>query len=144
MPYLTRKPGSKNSLIDPREQNQAESPTRKARPIVYLFPSVFFAPHGLVTADTDKMLDWARRSNRAFHFNFQANSTMTETSPIWFNGKLRDQADCTVHVLSHALHYGSSVFEGIRAYETPSGTIVFRLKDHLKRLRYSAMCTAFH
>ena len=63
---------------------------------------------------------------------------MTETSSIWFNGKLRDQADCTVHVLSHALHYGSSVFEGIRAYETPNGTIVFRLKDHLKRLRYSA------
>jgi branched-chain amino acid aminotransferase len=63
---------------------------------------------------------------------------MTETRSIWFNGKQRDQAECTVHVLSHALHYGSSVFEGIRAYETPNGTMVFRLKDHLKRLRYSA------
>lgn len=63
---------------------------------------------------------------------------MTDTNPIWFNGKLRDPADCTVHVLSHALHYGSSVFEGIRAYETPDGTVVFRLADHIRRLRYSA------
>lgn len=63
---------------------------------------------------------------------------MTETDTIWFNGELRDQADCTVHVLSHALHYGSSVFEGIRAYETPAGTAVFRLSDHIRRLRYSA------
>lgn len=63
---------------------------------------------------------------------------MTETNPIWFNGELRDHADCTVHVLSHALHYGSSVFEGIRAYETPGGTVVFRLTDHIRRLRYSA------
>jgi len=63
---------------------------------------------------------------------------MTEINSIWFNGKLRNQADCTVHVLTHALHYGSSVFEGIRAYETPNGTAVFRLTDHLRRLRYSA------
>ncbi len=63
---------------------------------------------------------------------------MTDIKSIWFNGELRDQADCTVHVLSHALHYGSSVFEGIRAYETPAGTAVFRLKDHIRRLRYSA------
>lgn len=63
---------------------------------------------------------------------------MSDISKIWFNGELRDQADCTVHVLSHALHYGSAVFEGIRAYETPSGTVVFRLADHVRRLRYSA------
>jgi branched-chain amino acid aminotransferase len=63
---------------------------------------------------------------------------MTDTDTIWFNGKLRDQADCTVHILSHALHYGSSVFEGIRAYETPNGPAIFRLTDHLKRLRYSS------
>jgi len=63
---------------------------------------------------------------------------MTETDTIWFNGELRNSADCTVHVLSHALHYGSSVFEGIRAYETANGTAVFRLSDHLRRLRYSA------
>lgn len=63
---------------------------------------------------------------------------MTDIKSIWFNGELRNHADCTVHVLSHALHYGSSVFEGIRAYETPDGTAVFRLADHLRRLRYSA------
>jgi len=63
---------------------------------------------------------------------------MSTTYPIWFNGELREFADCTVHVQSHALHYGSSVFEGIRAYETPNGTVVFRLTDHIRRLRYSA------
>jgi branched-chain amino acid aminotransferase len=63
---------------------------------------------------------------------------MTQTDSIWFNGELRKQAECTVHVMSHALHYGSSVFEGIRAYETPGGTAVFRLTDHIRRLRYSA------
>lgn len=57
---------------------------------------------------------------------------------IWFNGKMRNFEDCTVHVLSHALHYGSSVFEGIRAYKTPQGPAFFRLDDHLKRLYYSA------
>lgn len=63
---------------------------------------------------------------------------MSETYPIWFNGELRNNADCTVHIQSHALHYGSSVFEGIRAYSTPDGTIIFRLTDHIRRLRYSA------
>jgi len=57
---------------------------------------------------------------------------------IWFNGELRESEDCTVHILSHALHYGSSVFEGIRAYKTPKGTAIFRLDDHMKRLYYSA------
>ncbi len=57
---------------------------------------------------------------------------------IWFNGKIREFDDCKVHVQSHALHYGSSVFEGIRAYKTAQGTAFFRLDDHLKRLFYSA------
>ncbi|MDT8320874.1 MAG: branched-chain amino acid transaminase [Xanthomonadales bacterium] len=57
---------------------------------------------------------------------------------IWFNGKLREHADCMVHVQSHTLHYGSSVFEGIRAYDTPDGTRIFRLREHLQRLKYSA------
>src|SRR5210317_1352355 len=57
---------------------------------------------------------------------------------IWFNGEMRDFEDCTVHILSHALHYGSSVFEGIRAYKAPEGTAIFRLDEHLKRLFYSA------
>lgn len=63
---------------------------------------------------------------------------MSKTPRIWFNGKLRESADCTVHIASHALHYGSSVFEGIRAYETPGGTMIMRGMDHIKRLQYSA------
>ncbi len=62
---------------------------------------------------------------------------MTEHT-IWFNGKLVPHREATVHVMSHALHYGSSVFEGIRAYQTPNGPMIFRLSDHLKRLLYSA------
>lgn len=63
---------------------------------------------------------------------------MSENPKIWFNGELREFEDCKVHVLSHALHYGSSVFEGIRAYKAPEGTAIFRLDEHLKRLFYSA------
>jgi len=63
---------------------------------------------------------------------------MSMQGRIWFNGRLRESDECTVHVASHALHYGSSVFEGIRAYETPGGTMMFRCRDHLDRLRYSA------
>ena len=57
---------------------------------------------------------------------------------IWWNGKLVPFADAKTHVLSHALHYGSGVFEGIRAYKTPKGIAVFRLKEHVDRLFYSA------
>ena len=57
---------------------------------------------------------------------------------IWFNGKLIPWKDATVHVMSHALHYGSSVFEGIRAYDTPNGGCLFRLEAHIKRLFDSA------
>lgn len=63
---------------------------------------------------------------------------MSNPGRIWFNGKLRESDECMVHVASHALHYGSSVFEGIRAYETPNGTMIFRGRDHLARLKYSA------
>ena len=63
---------------------------------------------------------------------------MQETEKIWMNGELVDWADAKVHVLSHALHYGSGVFEGIRAYETDRGTGVFRLGEHLRRLERSA------
>src|SRR5438477_1243788 len=61
-----------------------------------------------------------------------------ETEKIWMNGELVDWADAKIHVGSHALHYGSGVFEGIRAYETPRGPAVFRLRDHLQRLDDSA------
>jgi len=57
---------------------------------------------------------------------------------IWMDGSLVDWADAKVHVLSHALHYGSGVFEGIRAYETSKGTAVFHLEDHVQRLFRSA------
>ena len=57
---------------------------------------------------------------------------------IWHNGTIKPWADATVHVMAHALHYGSSVFEGIRSYRTPDGAIIFRLTDHLKRLFHSA------
>jgi len=63
---------------------------------------------------------------------------MRETEKIWMNGELVDWADAKIHVGSHALHYGSGVFEGIRAYETPRGPAVFRLRDHLQRLDDSA------
>jgi branched-chain amino acid aminotransferase len=57
---------------------------------------------------------------------------------IWFNGALVPWASATVHVMTHALHYGSSVFEGMRCYETPRGPALFRAPEHLRRLRESA------
>jgi branched-chain amino acid aminotransferase len=57
---------------------------------------------------------------------------------IWHNGAIKPWAEATTHVMSHALHYGSSVFEGIRSYATPQGQMIFRLTDHLKRLYNSA------
>jgi len=57
-----------------------------------------------------------------------------ETGYIWMDGKFVPFADAKVHVLTHALHYGSSVFEGIRAYDTPAGPAVFCLQAHLKRM----------
>ena len=57
---------------------------------------------------------------------------------IWHNGSIKPWADATVHVMAHGLHYGSSVFEGIRSYATPDGQAIFRLTDHLKRLYASA------
>ncbi|RAP59585.1 branched-chain amino acid transaminase [Oleiagrimonas sp. MCCC 1A03011] len=57
---------------------------------------------------------------------------------IWHNGEIMPWQNATVHVMAHALHYGSSVFEGIRSYVTPDGPAIFRLQDHLKRLFHSA------
>ena len=57
---------------------------------------------------------------------------------IWFNGELVAHEDATVHVLSHVVHYGSSVFEGIRCYETERGPAIFRLPEHMRRLVDSA------
>lgn len=57
---------------------------------------------------------------------------------IWFNGELKQWEDAKIHVLTHALHYGTGVFEGIRAYDTPKGSAVFRLTEHNQRLLDSA------
>ncbi len=57
---------------------------------------------------------------------------------IWFNGKLIPYDEANIHVLSHVIHYGSSVFEGIRCYETDKGSAVFRLPEHMRRLIDSA------
>lgn len=61
-----------------------------------------------------------------------------EVDKIWMNGELVDWHEAKVHVLTHALHYGSGVFEGIRAYETAKGAAVFRLTPHIERLFKSA------
>ena len=56
------------------------------------------------------------------------------TAKIWRDGDLVNWEDANIHIISHVAHYGSSVFEGIRCYETPSGGAVFRLRDHIRRL----------
>jgi branched-chain amino acid aminotransferase len=61
-----------------------------------------------------------------------------ESKYIWHEGQLVPWASATTHVLSHALHYGSSVFEGIRVYRTPDGPVGFRLTDHIERMFDSA------
>ena len=58
---------------------------------------------------------------------------------IWFDGKIVNSEEANVHVLTHTLHYGLGVFEGVRAYETPEGTKIFRLNDHTERLFSSAL-----
>jgi branched-chain amino acid aminotransferase len=57
---------------------------------------------------------------------------------IWMDGKLIEWCDAKIHVLTHTLHYGMGVFEGVRAYKTPEGTAIFRLKEHTRRLFNSA------
>jgi branched-chain amino acid aminotransferase len=63
---------------------------------------------------------------------------ITKVDKIWMDGELVDWDDAKIHVLTHTLHYGSGVFEGIRAYATPQGPAVFRLTDHIRRLLQSA------
>jgi branched-chain amino acid aminotransferase len=61
-------------------------------------------------------------------------AALDEATTVWFDGNLQPDASVAVHGLTHALHYGSSVFEGIRLYPTPRGPAIFRLKDHVERL----------
>jgi branched-chain amino acid aminotransferase len=63
---------------------------------------------------------------------------ITPTEKIWMNGELVAWDDARIHVLSHSLHYGMGVFEGVRAYETDDGPAVFRLTEHMERLHNSA------
>jgi branched-chain amino acid aminotransferase len=63
---------------------------------------------------------------------------MRETRKIWMNGELVDWADATVHVGTHGLHYGTGIFEGIRAYETDRGPAIFRMSEHFERFENSA------
>ena len=56
------------------------------------------------------------------------------TGTIWMNGTLVEWKDATIHIGSHVIHYGSGVFEGARCYDTPKGSAVFRLDEHLVRL----------
>src|SRR6516164_6609725 len=63
---------------------------------------------------------------------------LTPTEKIWYNGRFIRWEEATIHVLSHVVSYGTSVFEGIRCYATPSGPAVFRLREHVRRLVDSA------
>jgi branched-chain amino acid aminotransferase len=63
---------------------------------------------------------------------------ITKSEKIWMDGELVDWDDANIHILTHTLHYGCGVFEGIRAYNTPTGPAVFRLTEHIQRLFNSA------
>jgi branched-chain amino acid aminotransferase len=63
---------------------------------------------------------------------------LQKTEKIWHNGKLIRWDDANIHVMSHVVHYGSSVFEGVRCYELPSGPAIFRAREHMQRLLDSA------
>ncbi len=65
-------------------------------------------------------------------------SAFNENTKIWFSGRWIDWKDANIHVMSHVVHYGSCVFEGLRCYKTPKGSAIYRLKDHTKRLFNSA------
>src|SRR5258705_2842453 len=63
---------------------------------------------------------------------------IAKTDKIWMSGKWVAWDDAKVHIMTHAMHYASALFEGIRAYETPDGPAIFRLTDHIDRLLFSA------
>ncbi len=69
---------------------------------------------------------------------------MLESKKIWVDGELIDYDEAKVHVLTHGLHYGTGVFEGIRSYATDNGTAIFRLDDHIKRLFNSGKAYFMH
>lgn len=64
--------------------------------------------------------------------------TVKTGNKIWMNGRFKDWNECNIHIMSHVIHYGSSVFEGIRCYKSKDTSIIFRLKEHMQRLLDSA------
>src|SRR5262249_20627702 len=78
------------------------------------------------------------RSATAIVPRFEAAPPFRPDLQIWMDGEFKAWQEATVHVMAHVLHYGSSVFEGIRCYKTKSGPAVFRLGDHVRRLYDSA------
>jgi branched-chain amino acid aminotransferase len=64
--------------------------------------------------------------------------SLSKTEKIWYNGKFIPWESAQIHVLSHVVHYGSGVFEGIRCYDSVNGPAIFRLRDHMRRLANSA------
>ena len=64
-------------------------------------------------------------------------ATMKISPKVWRNGEIIDWDDARIHIMSHVIHYGSSVFEGIRCYATPEGPAVFRLPEHMRRFANS-------
>src|SRR5207237_2254507 len=68
----------------------------------------------------------------------ESRMPLDKVEKIWMDGELVDWDDAKIHILTHSLHYGSGVFEGIRAYPTTRGPAVFRLTDHITRLFDSA------
>ena len=81
-------------------------------------------------ATTSRHSHAAKRRGKAV----KSTSRPEEKNKIWFNGRLVDWGQATVHVMSHVIHYGSSVFEGFRCYRTIHGPAIFRLRDHIRRL----------
>ena len=88
----------------------------------------------------ESKLSWRerRKLNKQRKAEAKKRKAAEKDGVIWMDGKNVDWRDANVHVLTHSLHYGVGVFEGIRAYETSSGTAIFRLDDHVKRLFQSA------
>src|SRR5947199_10175911 len=93
--------------------------------------SVILSRRSLSVIRFDSTLPASPRSSRY-------TGSMTPTEQIWHNGRFIRWQDATIHVLSHVVSYGSSVFEGIRCYATPAGPAAFRLRDHVRRMIDSA------
>src|SRR5580704_10257361 len=80
----------------------------------------------------------SRRRRSATSWQGGSDMPLVPTPMIWMDGELVAWEEAKVHVLTHSLHYGTGVFEGIRAYPTDRGPAVFRLRDHIARLGRSA------